>query len=263
MEHYRKLKLLGLLPRLLRRALMKRRYQAELTSIGEPELAELSKLVGPGDLAIDVGSNLGSYSYQLARLTGRVIAFEANPALAAFLSGLRWKGLEVRQFALSRTDGQAEFSVPTAAFGGPGWGTLRNDHDKDWQGDKFTVETRRLDTLELPTVALIKIDVEGAEQDVLEGAQQTLERDKPLLLIEAEERHAAGTVAAVTDFLRQRGYDGWFMQGKKWRPISDFDPAIFQVVDNVTVDSKPPGEKRYINNFLFIPAGKRIAGINY
>jgi hypothetical protein len=75
--------------------------------------------------------------------------------------------------------------------------------------DSVSVETRRLDAMDIGPVGFIKIDVEGHEQEVLEGASATLERDQPSLLIEVEERHRAGAVAGVVGLLTSLGYQAF------------------------------------------------------
>ena len=104
--------------------------------------------------------------------------------------------------ALGKSEGEAAFWTSKQ----PTWGKLASVGKKP---DKFAKEVkvrlRRLDSvvdeLKLPPPALIKMDVEGSEIDVLEGARQTLERYRPTLLIEAH-----GTNAAIENFLVAIGY---------------------------------------------------------
>jgi Methyltransferase FkbM domain len=116
------------------------------------------------------------------------------------------------------------------------------------------VQVKRLDDLGLDNVGLIKIDVEGHELAVLRGAAHTLRRHQPTLVIEAEERHHPGAVAAVTEFLGGLGYTGYFDIDGTRRPINEFDPGIHQSSANIA------GWKDgwathgiYVNNFVFLP----------
>ncbi|MFT4604024.1 MAG: hypothetical protein ACI9W4_000743 [Rhodothermales bacterium] len=63
--------------------------------------------------------------------------------------------------------------------------------------DEVTVPRRTLDSFGLADVSFIKIDVEGHEHCVLVGALETIRRERPIVFVEAEERHRPGTVAAV------------------------------------------------------------------
>jgi Methyltransferase FkbM domain len=58
-------------------------------------------------------------------------------------------------------------------------------------------------------LATIKVDVEGAELEVLRGARMTLRRWRPLLSIEIEERHRTGSTRAVPELLHELGYECW------------------------------------------------------
>ena len=111
--------------------------------------------------------------------------------------------------------------------------------------------TLPLDGLALDDVSAMKIDVEGAEQEVLRGALDTLRRCHPVLSIEIEERHRAGSTRDVPELLRTLGYRGFFEFWGEWRPIETLDiatmqhgspsPAAFEV-------SHP-----YVFSFCFVP----------
>lgn len=171
--------------------------------------------LGPGAVAIDIGANLGEWTVPFARAVGpagRVLAAEPAPRAAAALEAtLGANGLhqvQVMRCAVGDHDGFAEFAVPvvtsarsdtgTAKIGaaGPGCKALR-------------VALRSLDLLAaehgLDRTDLIKIDVEGYERQVLDGAKATLGRFRPTLVIETG-HEGAGDRPAIRDRLRKVGY---------------------------------------------------------
>ena len=80
--------------------------------------------------------------------------------------------------------------------------------------------------LGLEAIHLIKCDVEGHELDVLHGARQVLERDRPSLLVESvDDRPAPGQTARVFGFLRELGYRGYYFAAGGETPIDRFEPA--------------------------------------
>jgi len=97
----------------------------------------------------------------------------------------------------------------------------------------------------LPTPDFIKIDVEGNEDSVLDGATKTLRRYHPAVLIEVEARHRARPMQECFERLRRLGYAGsWLDVERKRHPVTEFD---------VTKQQEPfdPHDPRYINMFLF------------
>jgi hypothetical protein len=96
----------------------------------------------------------------------------------------------------------------------------------------------------------LKIDVEGHEISVLNGARRTLEQHHPTILIECEARHRSDhNVQPVFDLLQSFGYTGSFFQLGQRRPLSEFDPPTHQHFDP-SVPRLPP---EYVNNFAFEP----------
>src|SRR5581483_9174009 len=93
---------------------------------------------------------------------------------------------------------------------------------------RFTVPLLRLDDLHLADVTAVKLDAEGAEAEVLLGALDTLRRCRPVLSIEIEERHRAGSTRAVPALLARLGYEGFYEFWGEWRGIEGFDPAVMQ-----------------------------------
>jgi FkbM family methyltransferase len=260
MDYKMKILALKMVPGLLRRHIVFKRYRHEVEHTGEPELQELRKLVKHGDLALDIGCNLGTYTYELARLTGRVVAFEPNPALASFVRSVATKGTEVQQVALSFEDGTAELSIPTDPERGHGWASVR-DGFVTGDVEKISVVTRRLDSIDLPPVSFIKIDVEGFEEQVLDGAERTIARDLPVLLIEIDQ----ADLERIAKRLGAMGYEGAFFQHGMWRPLSEFDADRFQNMTDwheAMKQSPTRRELEFINNFLFMPPHRLISELN-
>jgi hypothetical protein len=95
----------------------------------------------------------------------------------------------------------------------------------------------------------LKIDVEGHELAVLQGAQQILDVHKPALLIECEARHRPdGDVRPVFDLLKTLGYEGSFFLKRHRYPLAAFQPGVHQRLGE---HGKLPSQ--YVNNFAFVP----------
>jgi len=137
-------------------------------------------------LYVDVGANRGQVLRDAVRVSpgARHVAFEPIPALAADLARA-FPGVDCRALAIAAEPGSAEFCHFRKL---DGWsGLRRNLVISDEQGDPeyISVEVSTLDA-QLVDVSptLIKIDVEGAELSVLEGARSLLARARPLLIFE-------------------------------------------------------------------------------
>jgi len=165
----------------------------------------------PGDVAVDIGGNLGEWMAPLAAAVGtegRVFTFEPVPVLAdALEKTARLNGhevtVEVLRSAVADATGEASFNVTMAAGGDGALSGLST-------AGSATVPTITLDDFMaergLSRLDLIKIDVEGAERRVLEGARRTLETCKPRLVFESG-HESAGDRAAIADLLDGAGYD--------------------------------------------------------
>jgi FkbM family methyltransferase len=136
------------------------------------EMAFLLHVLRPGDLFLDVGANVGSYTILASKVCGaRTIAFEPDPDAAHALRrniGANQIGdlAEIREVALGSWTGEARFTT--------GFDTKNHVARPE---DKITrrVPIRRLDDLVEAAPTLIKLDAEGAEEDILAGASRVLE----------------------------------------------------------------------------------------
>jgi hypothetical protein len=119
------------------------------------------------------------------------------------------------------------------------------------------VQTDRLDNIYHGTVAFIKIDVEGHEMSVLEGAQGIIDRCRPRVLIEVDNNLSPNGLAAVSAFFDRWGYRGYYIFGYQMHPIEMFSVREYQDNSkgpdlNSTLKERPK-DLAYISNFLFMP----------
>jgi Methyltransferase FkbM domain len=124
----------------------------------------------------------------------------------------------------------------------------------DMQTETRRVRTTTLDTLAERDIGFVKIDVEGHEMSVLRGARKLIERQRPFFLVEAEDRHKPGAVAAVRAFFAELGYAGFFVFGVRTYDISELTADM---VDTSEI-TRPIDRRamRYVNNFFFAPSGE-------
>jgi FkbM family methyltransferase len=159
----------------------------------ELEAQLFTGLVRPGMLVVEVGSNIGAHTVHLAKLVGEnggVVAFEAQRVIFQMLcANLALNGIEntdAKCMAVGAAPG--EIVVPRLDYRGDNnFGGIALGGD-----DGDAVEMIAIDNLLLPACHLMKIDVEGMEKQVLEGARQTIGRFRPYLYVEDDriDKHA-------------------------------------------------------------------------
>lgn len=182
---------------------------------------------------VDVGSNRGQLLREAVRVApeGRHLAFEPIPELATELARA-FPTVECRALALSAEPGVAEFCHFRAL---DGWSGLRRSLEvSDERGDPeyITVAVSTLDAeLGERAPALVKIDVEGAELAVLEGARGVLGERRPLVVLE----HVAAAAAlygsgpqAVWELLHELRYELFSITGR-----GPYDRAAFAAEQGV------------------------------
>ena len=236
-------RMLGVLPRRARLP-VRYSYERRFRHLGA-EMAVLRRLVRPGSTAVDVGAGVGLYSYGFAKFCARVEAFEPNPQSAAIIRAHGHKRIAVHPEALSSEAGTTDLFLPSDKAGThPSAVTLER---RDGSGQRIKVTTATLDSFAFTDVSLLKIDVEGHERKVLRGARELLRRERPVLMVEVEQRHLDVPIMDVLDEIVGFGYEGQFLDGSRLVPLQEFDVQRHQAVDLGVLASS------YLNNFFFTP----------
>lgn len=232
-------------------------YYNRLALALEPEMKVLGYLFKKNDLVIDVGGNRGIYAYRLWRLGGRVEVFEPNPACLLVLQA--WAAdkpsVNIHSLALSSRAGSANLHIPIDDSGVEHDASASIEHAGFAHVRDQQVSLRTLDSYGFENVSLIKIDVEGHEYNVIDGAQATLASSRPALLVEIEQRHNGRSIGEVFGKIQGFGYRGYFMRAGRLVALEDFDVARHQSMANFGV-----AKAEYINNFLFLNQGRLADG---
>lgn len=163
----------------------------------EPEVELFAQILGENSTAIDVGANIGAMTVPLAKMVGRngaVFAFEPQRILFQVLNAnVALNGLSnVWAFPAAvgkpTEPGESVLLSPLILRTGSNMGAATVLDDEGQDSNKY--EAAQLVALDeyLPmfpsAVGLIKVDINGHEKDVLEGARRIIERDQPFLYVE-------------------------------------------------------------------------------
>jgi FkbM family methyltransferase len=180
--------------------------------VGEPVVQQaLAANLRAGQVFYDLGANIGFFSLLGARLVGtagRVVAFEADPEIAARLR----ENLDYNKFAHAIVEQKAVWSQPGAIRfarvdpnASPDRGLGHVEADRPGDRDTIPVEAVSLDGYSAANLApdFIKCDVEGAEVAVFEGGERLLREKRPGLLVET---HSARNHAQLAQKFGQLGY---------------------------------------------------------
>lgn len=179
----------------------------------EPSVVRATvRLLKSGDNFIDLGANIGYFSLIAARVVGvdgKVFAFEPSPIIhARLLTNItlnKIENIKVFNRAVSSLNGKAIFKIPTGDSINSGRSSFRNIEESH---SDVEVETIALDSIldTLPTIRLIKMDIEGAEGMALEGMNKLIQRDKPTIIFELSD-----------NYLKQMGYSASQILSLLWR----------------------------------------------
>lgn len=163
----------------------------KMSGVSLPELDLLDRFFAGRGVAIDVGANEGMFTYRLSKRFKRVYAFEINEEISGPINLYHPGKITLYSCGLSSTARSAKLFIPVIR-GIPlnGWASLnRNNLPDAEQFIEKEVQVRPLDDFNLAEVDFIKIDVEGHEIEVIEGALRTIETSRPVMLVEVQDNH--------------------------------------------------------------------------
>lgn len=203
----------------------------------EPWISDVVlRLVRPGDHVVEVGGHVGYYTLGLAAKvgeTGSVLTFEANARLANLAQrSIRFNGfgshVRIENKVASHHKGSVKFLLSRQFAGGSHLylrdGLLAKD------AEVVEVESVRLDDLQLPQLRLLRIDAEGSEVLILQGATRLLEAPKLIICMEwdlVQMKSRSDPSVLVGDLVKQ-GYMFW--QIKTDSTIEPVEPAAMMTL---------------------------------
>lgn len=194
-------------------ALLKTSSAIDTTEIAV--MAQLAAQLPQGSTIVDMGANFGLYTLAMARASAAknctVHAFEAQRVIAYMVCGTMAlnavENVVVHHLAVGAAAG--EIDIPKfdyrqiSSYGSVEFGAEQKEFIGQQRGaSSEKVRQVSLDGMQLSNVRLIKVDIEGMEESALQGAQATIERDRPLCLVEWIKSDKAALIA----FFKQRHY---------------------------------------------------------
>jgi FkbM family methyltransferase len=179
--------------------------------------------------ALDIGGNIGNHALFFARLFRTVHSFEPNPTTYELLCfNARWvRNVQTHAVGLGDERGSFDLFEITENIGGS---SIR-EGDRSIQ-PVVQIQVERLDDLDMATDALcfVKIDVEGFEPRVLRGAERTICKCQPLIMLEQHESEFVGGSTPSIEMLGSWGYrfcwqqphapaGGWLL--RRWQNLRE------------------------------------------
>jgi FkbM family methyltransferase len=194
----------------------------------EPASRAMRMLIGPGDVVLDAGANIGLFTVIAAGSVGprgRVIACEPSPPTMKLLrwnvdrNGYDW--VDLREVALAEEPGRLELEVFA-----PGSGFSSFAPEQAGAGTRVEVEVATLDEVagdHLERTRLVKLDIEGAELRALRGAAGLLERARPDFIVELEPEHLerqGSSLEEVQTLFGDAGYSAFAIGARGLEPLA-------------------------------------------
>lgn len=176
----------------------------------ESYLKEISRYIPKNSVILDIGSNIGNHVIYFEKILGakKVYCFEPHPEIFKILK----KNIELNNliektvlnnFGLGKNNSRGEIVIDGIRKGFSAWYKRNLGGTSIRESEKGNIEIRKLDSLKIKEkVDFIKIDTEGFETEVLEGAEKFLKKNKPVIYVEIEN----GNKEKVISFLEKFGY---------------------------------------------------------
>ena len=171
---------------------------------------------------IDVGAATGMYASHFAEHSKSVICFEAVPPVyeQLILIKEKYNNVVTHKLAVSDFEGKSAFYVDDKRLSNSSLINLV-------EGIQIEVDTISIDSLKLPDVGFIKVDVQGVELDVLNGAVDTIDEYRPTCMVEVYALYNKYPVETSFDFFFSRGYRCFYNhKGQGLRRVKNIADAL-------------------------------------
>lgn len=221
----------------------------------EPELVWIKEYLNSNAVIFDIGANVGTFLYQFENKLKHqnIYAFEPNKKLNIRLKRL-FPSMNISSVALSDENTTAQFKVPIikgkmVASRGT-LNTLYKEKDEE-NSYTETVEVVKLDdwakSKNIQKIDFIKIDVEGNEMKTLFGGKETIQKFRPTLMVEMEQRHHEQSIWNEISEVESWGFDANYLNRKTFT----LEKLTEEILTKNISDEK--NKTDYINNIIFLP----------
>ena len=168
-------------------------------------LGQTGKYIDPFKNVLDIGAAVGMYTTYWAQKAARVHSYEAVPAVFKQLEKVRerFENVSVYNLAVGAEPGETTFYVDDKRLSNSGFTDLVGGHP-------IEVKVTTIDEQNISDVGFIKVDVEGHELAVLNGGLKTIERDRPVCMVEVYPKFNQGPVSDTFDFFVERDYNMYY-----------------------------------------------------
>jgi len=179
-------------------------YEIKAGKVWEPHLHQIfEKYITKNSVVLEGGCHVGTHSVKLSMLSKKLYCFEplkeSNSLLRKNLQRNDCSNTEVFNVALSDREGESYFAwMPLFNLGGSGldnnpMGIPGSGDVQTTEQERYPVKTVTIDSLNLNELDFIKLDVEGYEPKVIEGALETIKKFRPVITLESWSNHFGQT----------------------------------------------------------------------
>lgn len=240
--------LIKIYPRSLNRNVFQDDFIYLKNSHPEPEILDIFlKYINKGDSVLDIGANIGHHTLFMSKCVGdygKVFSFEP---ISEMVDRIREnieindiKNIEVNNFGLGSKEEVKKIYIDTKDVGSS---SLIKKEDSD----ESLISIKTLDSLNMNRVNFIKIDVEGYEYNVLLGAEKTIQRLKPIMILEYSpifyKRYDNTHSKKIINFLLENRYNIYLID-HKYKRVKDYLELEF-ILEDTKID---------LTNILCLPA---------